>query len=120
MTELGRDGGDVGGADVVLLAVPAQAVPDGLSTVTGLRGKIVIDATNRFGGASTVEGTPRSPSTSKADGRAGPSVKAFNLNFGSLSNGPPPPRRGRRTSGSATKRPGRRSSNSPATWAWSP
>ena len=32
--------------------MPSQAVPAALSAVTGLSGKLVIDATNRFGGAA--------------------------------------------------------------------
>ena len=49
MTELGKDGGDAADADVVLLAVPDEAVPDALASVTGLHGKVVLDATNRVG-----------------------------------------------------------------------
>jgi len=47
--ELGRDGGDAADADVVLLAVPNEAVPDALAGVSGLHGKVVLDATNRMG-----------------------------------------------------------------------
>ena len=43
VTELGREGGDAADADVVLLAVPSQAVPAALSAVTGLSGKLVIE-----------------------------------------------------------------------------
>jgi len=49
VTELGSDGGDVSNADVVLLAVPFDAVADALGKVSGLEGKVVIDATNRIG-----------------------------------------------------------------------
>jgi predicted dinucleotide-binding enzyme len=44
--ELGRDGGDVSDADVVLVAVPGDQISPALSKVTGLEGKIAIDATN--------------------------------------------------------------------------
>src|SRR6202012_3496865 len=48
VTMLGQDGGDASDADVVLIAVPSAAVPDALTRVTGLQGKIVLDATNRM------------------------------------------------------------------------
>lgn len=50
MTELGPDGGDASEADAVLVAVPSGAIDEALSRVTGLEGKVVIDATNDFGG----------------------------------------------------------------------
>jgi 8-hydroxy-5-deazaflavin:NADPH oxidoreductase len=43
---IGKDGGDVSGADAVLLAVPSGAIQDALSSVSGLDGKVLIDATN--------------------------------------------------------------------------
>lgn len=46
VTELGPDGGDASEADAVLVAVPSGAIDDALSRVTGLEGKVVIDATN--------------------------------------------------------------------------
>jgi len=48
VTELGRDGGDASDADVVLVAVPGPAVSAALGKVTGLAGKIAIDATNAY------------------------------------------------------------------------
>src|SRR5918911_1228463 len=48
--ELGKDGGDVSGADVVLVAVPSGQIADALGKVTGLDGKVVVDATNHFQG----------------------------------------------------------------------
>src|SRR6516165_1881687 len=71
--ELGRDGGDAADADVVLLAVPNEAVPDALAGVSGLHGKVVLDATNRMGVAEHVKAQT-----------GGPTAKAFNLNFGNL------------------------------------
>ncbi|MFE4722774.1 dinucleotide-binding protein, partial [Streptomyces sp. NPDC056728] len=44
--ELGREGGDASDADAVLVAVPGAKISDALSKVTGLEGKIAIDATN--------------------------------------------------------------------------
>jgi 8-hydroxy-5-deazaflavin:NADPH oxidoreductase len=43
---IGSDGGDVSGADAVLLAVPSGAIQDALAGVSGLERKVLIDATN--------------------------------------------------------------------------
>lgn len=83
VTELGRAGGDASDADVVLLAVPNEAVPDALRSVTGLVGKLVIDATNRLDGHAAPDGHPSIAEYVKAT-TGGPTAKAFNLNFGSL------------------------------------
>lgn len=82
VTRLGRDGGDVSGADVVLLAIPGGAVAEGLGKLRGFQGKTFIDATNRFG----VEPPPGFSSNAefvKAQ-TGGPTAKAFNLNFARL------------------------------------
>jgi 8-hydroxy-5-deazaflavin:NADPH oxidoreductase len=50
VTEIGREGGDASDADVVLVAVPSGAIADGLGKVSGLQGKVAIDATNAYGG----------------------------------------------------------------------
>ena len=50
VTELGKDGGDASNADAVLVAVPSGAIADALGNVSGLDGKVVIDATNAFSG----------------------------------------------------------------------
>ena len=81
--ELGREGGDAGDADVVLLAVPHAAVPVALKGVTGLTGKLVIDATNRLDGDDAPEGQPSVAEFVKTV-TGGPTAKAFNLNFGAL------------------------------------
>jgi predicted dinucleotide-binding enzyme len=47
---LGSDGGDAAGADAVILAVPGGAVEDALRSVSGVEGKILIDATNPLQG----------------------------------------------------------------------
>src|SRR5262245_9202432 len=79
--EIGREGGDVSGADVVLLAVPSAAIADALSTVSGVGDKVVIDATNHFRGER-----PDFPSLSHQvkSITGGPVAKAFNLNFASI------------------------------------
>jgi 8-hydroxy-5-deazaflavin:NADPH oxidoreductase len=83
VTALGRDGGDASDADVVLLAVPDQVVPDALAGVAGLRGKIVLDATNRLSGEAPPSGYPSIAEYVKATTK-GPVAKVFNLNYGDL------------------------------------
>jgi hypothetical protein len=83
VTQLGRAGGDAADADVVLLAVPNQVVPAALSGVTGLRDKVIIDATNRLGGEAPPTGYPSIAEYVKATTN-GPVAKAFNLNYGNL------------------------------------
>jgi predicted dinucleotide-binding enzyme len=83
VTELGRDGGDASGSDVVLIAVPYAAVPDALAHVTGLDDQVIIDATNRLGGETPPDGHPSATHYIKARTH-GPIAKAFNLNFGTL------------------------------------
>src|SRR5262245_51839508 len=81
VTTLGREGGDASGADVVLLAAPGAAIPEALGAVSGLEGKVVIDATNIF-----------SPRNEQYESLAhevkahtnGPVAKAFNANFAAL------------------------------------
>ena len=81
VTELGRDGGDASAADVVLVAVPGDRISAALGAVTGLEGKIAIDATNilpeRHGDfasyAHEVQSFTRAPV-----------AKSFNMNFGSM------------------------------------
>jgi 8-hydroxy-5-deazaflavin:NADPH oxidoreductase len=46
VTRLGRDGGDVSQAEVILIAVPGDKVADALGKLKGVEGKTVIDATN--------------------------------------------------------------------------
>jgi predicted dinucleotide-binding enzyme len=76
---IGKDGGDVSGADAVLLAVPSGAIDDALGSVNGLEGKTLIDATNviqgeRPGGAESLAAYVKQ--------RTGANVaKAFNTVF---------------------------------------
>jgi 8-hydroxy-5-deazaflavin:NADPH oxidoreductase len=79
--ELGRDGGDASNADVALLAVPSGAIADALGKVSGLDGKVVVDATNAFGGRN--EQFPSLAHEVKSI-TGGPVAKAFNLNFARL------------------------------------
>src|SRR4029077_12148696 len=48
VTRLGRDGGDVSDADVVLLAVPGGAIAEAFDRLRGIEGKTMIDATNLY------------------------------------------------------------------------
>jgi predicted dinucleotide-binding enzyme len=83
VTELGREGGDVAGSDVVLLAVPSSVAVDALASVTGLRDQIIIDATNRLGSEAPPSGYSSIAEYVKTT-TSGPVAKAFNLNFGKL------------------------------------
>jgi len=81
VTEIGRDGGDVSDADVLLVAVPSNSIRDAFSRVRGFEGKTVVDATNAFGGrdeqfeslAHEVKSVVR-----------GPVAKAFTVNFAAI------------------------------------
>jgi 8-hydroxy-5-deazaflavin:NADPH oxidoreductase len=81
VTELGRDGGDASAADVVLVAVPSGAIADALAKVSGLQGKVAIDATNAYTGRN--EQFESLAHEVKAI-TGGPVAKAFNLNFAAL------------------------------------
>jgi predicted dinucleotide-binding enzyme len=82
LTRLGREGGDVSDADVVLLAIPGGAVGEAIRKLRGLEGKTFVDATNRFG----VEPPPGFSSNAEflRAQTNGPTAKAFNLNFARL------------------------------------
>lgn len=79
--ELGRDGGDASAADAVLVAVPGAMISSALSGVTGLDGKIAIDATNvlpeRHGDFPSYAEEVKSFTHA-------PVAKSFNMNFGGL------------------------------------
>lgn len=81
VTALGRDGGDASDADVVFVAVPSSSISDALSAVTGLDGKVAIDAANAFAGRN--EEYESFAHEVKAHTN-GPVAKAFNANFGKL------------------------------------
>jgi predicted dinucleotide-binding enzyme len=81
VTTLGSDGGDASAADVVLVAVPSGSISDALRQVSGLRGKVVVDATNAFHGRD--ERYESLAHEVKASTN-GPVAKAFNANFANL------------------------------------
>ncbi|HET9324402.1 MAG TPA: hypothetical protein VFO03_11030 [Gaiellaceae bacterium] len=81
VTELGRDGGDASDADAVLVAVPGGSIADALGKVSGLDGKVVIDATNIFGERN--EEFPSLAHEVKSITK-GPVAKSFNLNYAAV------------------------------------
>jgi 8-hydroxy-5-deazaflavin:NADPH oxidoreductase len=82
VTRLGRGGGDVSDADVVLLAVPGGVIAEAFESLRGVEGKTVIDATNLY------DATPPDGFASNAEfvksKTNGPTAKSFNVNFASL------------------------------------
>jgi 8-hydroxy-5-deazaflavin:NADPH oxidoreductase len=82
VTRIGKDGGDVAGADVVLVAVPGGSLPEVFETVSGWNGKTVIDATNLIG-AQPPGGLSSNTEFVKSKTN-GPTAKSFNLNFARL------------------------------------
>ena len=76
--ELGRDGGDASDADVILVAVPSPDIADALGRVTGIEGKVTIDATNAFRGRNEAFESNAHEVKSIV---GGPTAKSFNLNF---------------------------------------
>jgi 8-hydroxy-5-deazaflavin:NADPH oxidoreductase len=79
--ELGRDGGDASAADVVLVAVPGPEIANALGTVTGLEGKVTIDATNAVRGRNEDFESNAHEIKSIV---GGPVAKSFNLNFANI------------------------------------
>ena len=79
--ELGRDGGDASDADALLVAVPGPEIANALAKVTGLEGKVTIDATN------AVRGRNEEFESNAHEIRSivgGPTAKSFNLNFANV------------------------------------
>jgi predicted dinucleotide-binding enzyme len=81
VTALGHDGGDASDADAVVVAVPGGQIADALAKVTGLAGKIAIDATNAFGGRNEQFESLAHEVKSIV---GGPVAKSFNTNFAVL------------------------------------
>jgi 8-hydroxy-5-deazaflavin:NADPH oxidoreductase len=81
VTLLGHNGGAASDADVVLVAVPSGSISDALGRVTGLEGKIAVDATNPYTGRD--EQYESLAHEVKAHTK-GPVAKAFNANAGVL------------------------------------
>jgi predicted dinucleotide-binding enzyme len=48
VTTLGHDGGDASDADVVFVAVPSRSISEALQKVTGIEGKVAVDASKRL------------------------------------------------------------------------
>ena len=81
VTELGREGGDASDADAILVAVPSGMIAEALGGVTGIAGKVTIDATNAFGGRDEQFESLAHQVKSIV---GGPTAKSFNLNFAAL------------------------------------
>lgn len=81
ITTLGREGGEVSDAEVVVIAVPGGSIADALSRVTGLAGQTTVDATNSYDGRS--DGFPSLAAEVKSI-IGGPTSKSFNTNFASI------------------------------------
>jgi 8-hydroxy-5-deazaflavin:NADPH oxidoreductase len=81
VTRLGRGGGDAADADAVLIAVPSAQIADALGQVSGLEGKVAIDATNAYAGRG--EGFESLAHQVKSL-VGGPVAKAFNLQYAAL------------------------------------
>lgn len=81
VTELGRSGGDASAADAVLVAVPGPKISEALAKVTGLEGKIAIDAANIMPARN---GDFPSYAHEAQSFTHAPAAKAFNMNFGRL------------------------------------
>ena len=78
VTEIGRDGGDATGADVVVIAVAADQISAALAGVAGLDGQPTIDACNIY-----TDRLSDFPSLSHQIQSiiGGPTAKAFSTNF---------------------------------------
>jgi 8-hydroxy-5-deazaflavin:NADPH oxidoreductase len=78
VTALGSEGGDAADADAVVVAVPSGAIADALGKVTGIEGKVTIDATNAVGDRDE---SFESLAHQVKSIVGGPTAKSFNLNF---------------------------------------
>ena len=81
VTALGSEGGDASQADVVVVAVPSAVIADALGKVSGIEGKVTIDATNAFGGRNEAFESVAHEVKSII---GGPTVKSFNINFAAI------------------------------------
>jgi 8-hydroxy-5-deazaflavin:NADPH oxidoreductase len=81
LTALGREGGDASDAEAVLVAVPGGEITEALGKVSGLDGKITLDATNAFGARN--EAFPSLAHEVKSI-VGGPVAKSFNTNFAAI------------------------------------
>jgi predicted dinucleotide-binding enzyme len=79
--ELGREGGDASDADVLLVAVPSAEIANALASVSGIEGKVTIDATNAVRSRNEDFESNAHEVKSISDG---PTAKSFNLNFAAV------------------------------------
>ncbi|MGA2925434.1 MAG: dinucleotide-binding protein [Solirubrobacteraceae bacterium] len=82
VTRIGREGGDVSDADVVLIAIPGATIAEAFETVSGWQGKTVIDATNLIGAEPPAGFASNTEFVKSKTG--GPTAKSFNNNFAAL------------------------------------
>src|SRR3712207_5440553 len=82
VTRIGREGGDVSEAEVVLVAVPGGTIAEALDNVQGMESKTVVDATNLVG-VDPPEGFSSNAEFVKSRTN-GPTAKSFNTNFAAL------------------------------------
>lgn len=81
VTVLGRDGGDAGVAEVVVVAVPGQTIGEALGRMSGLNGQMTIDTTNMYA-PRTSEHPSLAHEVKSVIG--GPTSKSFSTNFAAL------------------------------------
>jgi 8-hydroxy-5-deazaflavin:NADPH oxidoreductase len=81
VSALGSEGGDASDAEVVVVAVPSDAVGEALSKVSGIEGKVAIDATNAL--SERPQGFESLAHQVKSI-VGGPTAKSFNINFAVL------------------------------------
>jgi predicted dinucleotide-binding enzyme len=81
VSTLGHEGGDASAADVILVAVPSGSVSEALGSVSGIEGKVAIDATNAFAGRDEQYESFAHEVKAQTNG---PVAKAFNANFAAL------------------------------------
>jgi predicted dinucleotide-binding enzyme len=79
--ELGKDGGDASSADAVVVAVPSGQIADALGKVSGVEGKVTVDATNAFGGRNEAFESNAHEVKSIV---GGPTAKSFSANFANI------------------------------------
>ena len=82
VTTIGREGGDASDADAVLLSVPSDEIGNALGNVSGLQGKVLVDATNLIKGERP-QGFESLAEYTKSESGA-QVAKAFNTNFAAL------------------------------------
>jgi predicted dinucleotide-binding enzyme len=82
VTLLGREGGDVSEAEVVLVACPGDAIAEALDSVSGIEVRTAIDATNLWNADPPAGFASNAEYVKSRTG--GPVAKAFNINFAAL------------------------------------